>query len=116
MDPQVIAARTALNMATLGGAQAIGLDKEIGALTVGRRADLIQISLSDLHFTPMYDVISHLIYVADEQDVTTVVVDGKVLKRDGKVLTVDEARVRREAEAIAARIRAEVVDKKNPGQ
>jgi hypothetical protein len=44
------------------------------------------------------------------------VVDGKVLKRDGKVLTVDEARVRREAEAIAARIRAEVVDKKNPGQ
>jgi 5-methylthioadenosine/S-adenosylhomocysteine deaminase len=116
MDPQVIPARTALNMATLGGAQAIGLDKEIGALTVGRRADLIQVSLSDLHFTPMYDVISHLIYVADEQDVTTVVVDGKVLKRDGKVLTVDEARVRREAEAIAERIRAEVVDKKNPGQ
>jgi 5-methylthioadenosine/S-adenosylhomocysteine deaminase len=116
MDPQVIPARTALNMATLGGAQAIGLDKEIGALTVGRRADLIQVSLSDLHFTPMYDVISHLIYVADEQDVTTVVVDGKVIKRDGKVLSVDEARVRREAEAIAARIRAEVIDKKSAGQ
>ncbi|HSC08393.1 MAG TPA: amidohydrolase [Steroidobacteraceae bacterium] len=116
MDPQVIPARTALNMATLGGAQAIGLDKEIGALTAGRRADLIQVSLSDLHFTPMYDVISHLIYVADEQDVTTVVVDGKVIKRDGKVLTVDEVRVRKEAEAIAARIRAEVIDKKSPGQ
>jgi 5-methylthioadenosine/S-adenosylhomocysteine deaminase len=116
MDPQVIPARTALNMATLGGAQAIGLDKEVGALTVGRRADLIQVSLADLHFTPLYDVISHLVYVADEQDVTTVVVDGKVLKRDGKVLTVDEARVRKEAEAIAARIRAEVIDKKSPGQ
>ena len=110
MDPQVIAARTALNMATLGGAQAIGLDKEIGALTVGRRADLIQISLSDLHFTPMYDVISHLVYVADEQDVTTVVVDGKVLMRDHKVLSVDAKRVRSEADAIAARIRAAVVD------
>lgn len=111
MDPQVIPARTALNMATLGGAQAIGLDKEIGALTVGRRADLIQVSLSDLHFTPMYDVISHLIYVADEQDVRTVVVDGKVLMREGKVLSVDAARVRTEADAIAARIRAEVIDK-----
>ena len=65
----MVPARTALNMATFGGAQAIGLDKEIGALTVGRRADLIQVSLSDLHFTPMYDVISHLVYVADEQDV-----------------------------------------------
>jgi 5-methylthioadenosine/S-adenosylhomocysteine deaminase len=116
MDPQVIPARTALNMATLGGAQAIGLDKEIGALTAGRRADLIQVSLSDLHFTPLYDVISHLVYVADEQDVETVVVDGKVLMRDGKVLSVDEARVRSQAEAIGARIRAEVVDKKNTGQ
>ncbi|HJS21022.1 MAG TPA: amidohydrolase [Steroidobacteraceae bacterium] len=112
MDPQVVPARTALNMATLGGAQAIGLDQEIGALTVGRRADFIQVSLSDLHFTPMYDVISHLVYVADEQDVRTVVVDGKVLMREGKVLTVDEQRVRSEAEAIAARIRAEVVDRK----
>jgi 5-methylthioadenosine/S-adenosylhomocysteine deaminase len=116
MDPQVIPARTALNMATLGGAQAIGLDKEIGALTVGRRADLIQVSLSDLHFTPLYDVISHLVYVADEQDVATVVVDGKILKRDGQVLTVDEARVRKEAEAIAARIRAEVIEKNNAGR
>jgi 5-methylthioadenosine/S-adenosylhomocysteine deaminase len=111
MDPQVIPANTALNMATLGGARAIGLDKEIGALTVGRRADLIQVSLSDLHFTPLYDVISHLVYVADEQDVSTVVVDGKVLMRDGKVLTVDEKRVRSEADAIAARIRAAVIDK-----
>jgi 5-methylthioadenosine/S-adenosylhomocysteine deaminase len=111
MDPQVLPASTVLNMATLGGARAIGLEKEIGALTVGRRADLIQVSLSDLHFTPLYDVISHLVYVADEQDVRTVVVDGKVLKREGKVLTVDEQRVRSEAEAIAARIRAAVLDK-----
>jgi 5-methylthioadenosine/S-adenosylhomocysteine deaminase len=114
MDPQVIPARTALNMATLGGAQAVGLDKEIGALTVGRRADLIQVSLSDLHFTPLYDVISHLVYVADEQDVRTVVVDGKVLMREGEVLTVDERRVRSEAQAVAARIRAAVIDNQMP--
>jgi 5-methylthioadenosine/S-adenosylhomocysteine deaminase len=90
---------------------AVGLDKEIGALTVGRRADLIQVSLSDVHFTPLYDVISHLVYVADEQDVRNVVVDGKLLMREGKILTVDEKRVRSEAEAIAARIRAAVIDK-----
>ena len=111
-----IAASLAELLATRQNQSPPAWTKEIGALTVGRRADLIQVSLSDLHFTPMYDVISHLIYVADEQDVTTVVVDGRVLKRDGKVLTVDEARVRKEADAIAARIRAEVIDKKSPGQ
>jgi 5-methylthioadenosine/S-adenosylhomocysteine deaminase len=106
MDPKVLPARMVLNMATRGGAEAIGLGEEIGALTVGRRADLIQVSLADVHFVPMYDVISHLVYVADEQDVTSVVVDGRILMRDGKVLTVDEPRVTREARALAERIRA----------
>ena len=80
-------------------------------LTVGRRADLIQVSLEDLHFTPLYDLVSHLVYVADEQDVVSVVVDGKVLMREGEVLTVDVARVRGEAAALAERIRASVVEK-----
>ena len=106
MDPKVLPARMVLNMATRGGAEAIGLGEEIGALTVGRRADLIQVSLADVHFVPMYDVISHLVYVADEQDVTSVVVDGRILMRDGKVLTVDEPRVAREARSLAERIRA----------
>jgi 5-methylthioadenosine/S-adenosylhomocysteine deaminase len=114
MDPQVVPARTALRMATLGGAEALGLADQIGALTAGRRGDLIQVSLADLHFTPMYDVISHLVYVADEQDVVTVVVDGKVLMSEGRVLSVDEQRVRAEASAIAAKIRTEVVDKPAP--
>ena len=105
MDPKVVPARTALDMATRGGAEAIGLGEEIGSLTVGRRADLIQVSLDDVHFVPMYDVVSHLVYVADEQDVTSVVVGGRVLMRDGRVLTVDERRVRSEANALAARIK-----------
>ena len=98
-------------MATSGGARAIGLGDQIGSLTVGRRADLIQVSLEDLHFTPLYDLVSHLVYVADEQDVVSVVVDGKVLMREGEVLTVDVARVRAEAAALAERIRASVVEK-----
>ncbi len=111
MDPTVVPAKTALRMATAGGAEAIGLGAEIGSLTVGRRADLIQVSLDDLHFTPLYDLVSHLVYVADEQDVTSVVVDGKVVMRDGTVLTVDVARVRAEAGALAERIRASLIEK-----
>jgi 5-methylthioadenosine/S-adenosylhomocysteine deaminase len=106
MDPKALPARAVLNMATRGGAEAIGQGAELGALTAGLRADLIQVSLADVHFVPMYDVISALVYVADEQDVTSVVVDGKVLMRGGKVLTVDEARVRRQANGLATRIKA----------
>ncbi len=114
MDPQVVPAKTALRMATSGGAEAIGLADQIGALAVGRRADLIQVSLEDLHFTPLYDLVSHLVYVADEQDVVSVVVDGKVIMRGGKVLTVDVTHVRGEATALAQRIRASVVEKNAP--
>jgi len=110
MDPKVVPAATALRMATAGGAEAIGLGDKIGSLTPGRRADLIQVSLADPHFTPLYDVISHLVYVAHEQDVASMVVEGKVLMRDGKVLTVDTARVRAEANALAAKIKAAVLD------
>ena len=69
MDPTVLSASTVLNMATRGGAEAIGLGDQIGTLKVGMRADLIQVSFDDVHFIPTYDVISHLVYVADEQDV-----------------------------------------------
>ncbi|HEX6260892.1 MAG TPA: amidohydrolase, partial [Woeseiaceae bacterium] len=101
MDPTVLSASTVLEMATSGGALAIGLGDKVGALAVGMRADLIQVSFDDVHFVPTYDVISHLVYVADEQDVAATVVDGKVLMRDGEILTVDTEKVRREAKALA---------------
>jgi 5-methylthioadenosine/S-adenosylhomocysteine deaminase len=106
MDPKVLPARAALAMATRGGAEAIGLGQDIGVLDAGRRADLIQVSLEDVRMNPMYDVISHLVYVAHPEDVTSVVVDGRVVMRDREVLTVDEARVTREANELARRIRA----------
>jgi len=116
MDPQVMPARAVLTMATLGGAQAIGLSDSIGSLTVGKRADIIQVSFDDVHFIPTYDVISQLIYVADEQDVTSVVVDGKVLMKDKEILTIDTARVRKEATALAARIKNRLGSESNPGE
>jgi 5-methylthioadenosine/S-adenosylhomocysteine deaminase len=114
MDPQVMPARSVLNMATLGGAQAIGLSDSIGSLEKGKRADIIQVSTEDVHFVPMYDVISHLLYVTDEQDVTSVVVDGKILMRDKKLLTIDTERVKREANALAARIQKALHQRQKP--
>jgi len=104
MDPQVMPAGTVLNMATKGGAEAIGLGKSIGSLEVGKRADIIQVAFDDVHFIPTYNVIAHLVYVADEQDVASVVVDGKVLMREKEILTIDTDRVKIEAEELASRI------------
>jgi 5-methylthioadenosine/S-adenosylhomocysteine deaminase len=104
MDPEVMPANTVLTMATRGGADAIGLGSSIGSLEVGKRADIIQVSFDDVHFIPTYDVRAHLVYVADEQDVSSVVVDGKVLMKDRQILTIDTARVTREATELAKRI------------
>ena len=104
MDPEVLPAKTVLTMATRGGADAIGLGDSIGSLEVGKRADIIQVSFEDVDFVPTYNVISHLVYVADEQDVTSVVVEGKVLMKDKKILTIDTDRVRNEATLLAAKI------------
>jgi 5-methylthioadenosine/S-adenosylhomocysteine deaminase len=106
MDPEVLSAETVLTMATSGGAAAIGMDGVIGKLAVGMRADVIQVSFDDVHHIPTYDVISHLVFVNDEQDVASVVVDGKVLMREKEILTIDTARVAREAKELAARIKA----------
>jgi len=106
MDPQVLSASTVLTMATRGGAIATGLGDTTGSLEVGKRADLIQVAFDDVHHVPTYDVISHLVYVTDEQDVATVIVDGKILMREGEILTIDTKRVAMEANALAANIQA----------
>lgn len=111
MDPQVLSASQVLDMATSGGAAAIGLGDSVGTLEVGKRADVIQVSFDDVHFVPTYDVVSHLVYVADEQDVASVTVDGRLLMRDGEFLTIDIERVRQEATELAARIQASLAER-----
>jgi 5-methylthioadenosine/S-adenosylhomocysteine deaminase len=90
-------------MATIEGARAIGLDKEVGSLEVGKRADLITIDLEQPHLTPAADVEAALVYSAKGSDVRDVVVDGQLLMRDRKFLRLDEKKVLREASAAAAR-------------
>ena len=105
MNPVVMSANTILTMATRGGAEAIGLGDKTGSITLGKQADIIQVSFDDVHFIPTYNVISHLVYVADEQDVASVIVDGRVLMRDGEILSIDTERVRAEATELGSRIR-----------
>ncbi|MDH3547405.1 MAG: amidohydrolase family protein [Gammaproteobacteria bacterium] len=106
MNPEVMSSNTVLTMATIGGATAIGLGDSVGSLQVGKRADIIAVAFDDVHQVPMYDVISHLVYVTDEQDVASVIVDGKVLMREDEFLTIDTARVAAEATALAAKIKS----------
>ena len=115
MDPEVLSATEVLTMATRGGAEAIGLDHLVGSLEVGKRADLIQVAFDDVHHIPTYDVISHLVYVTDEQDVASVIVDGKVLMREGDMLTIDTARVTAEATQLAHRIQ-EALSERNSAE
>jgi 5-methylthioadenosine/S-adenosylhomocysteine deaminase len=107
-DPRVVNAREALEMATIRGARALGMEKQIGSLEVGKRADLIVVSMRGARQTPLYDPLSHLVYVAHGDDVRTTIVHGKVLMRDRKVLTLDEGAVLREASSWAEKVRAAV--------
>ena len=107
-NPRVVGARTALDMATMGGSRALGMSAQIGSLEPGKRADLIVVGMTSARQTPMYDPISHLVYVTRGDDVQTTIVNGRVLMRNRKVLTLDEAEVLQEAKAWAEKVRAAV--------
>jgi 5-methylthioadenosine/S-adenosylhomocysteine deaminase len=108
VDPQAVSARTALEMATIGGARALGMDKQIGSLEPGKRADLIVVKMNAARQTPMYDPLSHLVYVTHGDDVQTTIVQGRILMRDRKVLTLDEAEILKESRAWAEKVKAAV--------
>ena len=88
--PEVLPASRALRMATIDGARALGLDAEIGCIEAGKRADLALVRLDRLHSTPVEDVVSALVYSAQPDDVETVLIDGELVLRDQKLLTIDE--------------------------
>ena len=105
--PEALPAARVLSMATIDGARALGLEKEIGSLEAGKRADVIVVDLDQLHSTPPRDVVSALVYSAVAADVRATVIDGQMLMRDRDLLTMNEASVieeaNREANALAKR-------------
>lgn len=107
-DPSAVSAQVALDMATLGGATAIGMERTIGSLEPGKRADLITVSMSAARQAPMYDPVSHLVYVTRGDDVRTTIVNGKVLMRNRQLRTLDRRAVIAEANALAPKVREAV--------
>ena len=107
-DPRAVPATVALAMATIEGARALQMQHQIGSLEPGKRADVITVSMRGARQTPMYDPVSHLVYVTRGDDVQNTIVNGRVLMRNRKVLTLDEAAVIREANTHAATVRAAV--------
>jgi 5-methylthioadenosine/S-adenosylhomocysteine deaminase len=104
-DPTVMDADSVLQMATLNGAQALGLGDKIGALTAGRQADVIVIDTFKPHLTPMYRPASHLVYAVTGGDVDTVVVAGKVLMQHRRLTTIDVTEALSTVNRIAQRIK-----------
>jgi 5-methylthioadenosine/S-adenosylhomocysteine deaminase len=107
-DPTAVKAQDALDMATIGGARVIGMEKLLGSLETGKRADLITVSTRSARQTPMYDPVSHLVYVTRGDDVRNTIVNGKILMRDRQLKTLDRNQVIADANRLAARVRSAV--------
>ncbi|MFN0106399.1 MAG: amidohydrolase family protein [Bryobacteraceae bacterium] len=105
MDPEALPAKTAFTMATIGGARVLGMEKEIGSLEPGKRADIISIRMDGPHAWPMFNVYSQLVYALKASDVNDVIVNGRPLVRDRKALTLDKTKIQVETERYLGRIR-----------
>ena len=106
--PSVIApdAASALRLATLGGAETIRMESQIGSLEVGKRADIAIIDTGAIHMTPAFDAVGAIVLNARPTDVRTVLVNGRVAKRDGRLVGVDWPALRSRVQASAERIMA----------
>jgi 5-methylthioadenosine/S-adenosylhomocysteine deaminase len=103
-DPKVVTAQEAFEMATIRGARAMHLEKEIGSLEAGKRADIVIVDLDDLNQTPYYNIYSDLVYATKAGDVRTVVIEGRVVMRDRRLLTLNEETIKGDARRYRERI------------
>lgn len=105
LDPTVMDAKTVVRMATIDGARTLGMEKITGSLETGKRADIILIGLNKPHLTPLYNEYSHLVYAAGGADVDTVIINGKIVMENRRLLTMDENDVLQKVREIAVRIK-----------
>src|SRR6266700_2626345 len=104
LDPLIVPAETVLEMATINGARALGLEHEIGSLEAGKKADLVVIDFNRLHTTPSMNPVSTLVYAATGGNVDMVVVDGQVVVEQGNLLTMDEDEIIEQAHQHAVQL------------
>jgi 5-methylthioadenosine/S-adenosylhomocysteine deaminase len=96
-DPKAVNAEQAFAMATVGGARALHLENLIGSIEAGKRADIVLVDFDNLHQTPFYNYYSHLVYATKAADVNTVIIDGKIVMREKRLLTLDENAIKKDA-------------------
>jgi 5-methylthioadenosine/S-adenosylhomocysteine deaminase len=106
MDPRALDARSVVEMATIEGAKALHLEKEIGSLELGKKADLVVIGLNEPNAVPIYDIYSQLAYALKANDVQTVIIGGRIVMRDRKLLTVNEDEVLAKAREYGKKVEA----------
>jgi 5-methylthioadenosine/S-adenosylhomocysteine deaminase len=106
VDPRALGAKGALEMATIEGARALHMEKEIGSLETGKKADFVVLNLNVPNAVPIYDVYSQIVYALKASEVETVVVGGKTLLKDGKLLTVDQDKAIAKAKEYAKQVQA----------
>jgi 5-methylthioadenosine/S-adenosylhomocysteine deaminase len=100
-DATIMTAEKVMELATIDGARAVGLEKEIGSIEVGKKADLVVLDYENAFMTPIHHPVSAIVYSALGHEVATVMIDGRFVMRDGVVTGVDEPAVRRRAQAAA---------------
>jgi len=106
MNPLALNAKSVVEMATIDGARAIHMEKEIGSLEPGKKADLVLISLNEPNAVPMYDIYAQIAYSLKGSDVETVIIGGKAVMRDRRLLTVDEPKVLEKAREYGKSVKA----------
>ena len=104
MDPTAIPSYCALEMATVNGARVLGLEKEIGVLLPGYKADINLIDFEQPHLYPRHDLIAHTVYAAQSSDIKTVIINGRIVMENRKVLTLDEKEVLSKVQECASRL------------
>ncbi|MDF1683024.1 MAG: TRZ/ATZ family hydrolase [Legionellaceae bacterium] len=104
LNPESLKAHEALQLATINGAKAMGLDKTIGSLEVNKAADFIAINMNDIEMLPVFEPEAQVVYSSNRQQVSDVWVNGKQLMKNRKLLTIDEQELKRKAELFSKKI------------
>lgn len=105
LDPTVMDAKTVVRMATIEGAKTLCMGNITGSLEVGKKADIIIIGLNKPHLTPLYNEYSHLVYAANGADIDTVIINGKAVMENRRLLTLDETEIMQKVRKIAINIK-----------
>lgn len=103
-DPKTLSAEEAFALGTIGGAHALHMEKLIGSIEVGKLADIVIVGLDSLNQTPLYNIYSNLVYATKASDVQTVIINGRVVMQDRRLLTLDENAIKRDANAYRTKI------------